>query len=1220
MSGPLRLLSAVCLAAALALAQQTGTGSIQGTVKDSTGAVIPAVRVTATHVATSRTLETTTNGVGFYLFPPLQPGNYKLSVSAPGFDAWQGELLLETGQRAVFDAVLKVAGSATQVTVEAGAAPLVNTTNATISTVLERTRIEQLPQDTRWVTMLMMKTIPGLEGGTWAPRVFGMRENAMELLRDGAELMNGSEGDGGLPPGMDSLEEFRVETNGSSAKARRPATAIFVTRAGTNDVHGTAFLVNRNSGIGVARRREDVWTKAPHLVRNEFGASLGGPVFLPKLYNGKNRSFFFFSYEGARFVTGGTITRAVPTAAMRQGDFSNLVTGNGQKYTLYDPWTTDSQTWSRQPFPNNQLPASRLSPIAKYLYSLTPMPTNDLNPLVSNNWYGPGLITRPETRFTGRFDHRLGDSDQVFVRVGDARRSIGEPQAYVPTPDNVTNRVYNNDRTTDGVFSWNHTFSPSFFSEFNASGSQHDFAFQVGDHPYDDYTTALGLPNPFGKGGFPQITNTGFNSFAASSPRGSTTRIYNFEEDLTKIHGRHTLQFGGMFRYEKLNSLPSQQQVAGAHEFNSMSTALFDPASGSQYNAAPWTGFAAANQYLGILEYYSVQFVRGPYLLRSKQFASFFQDDFKVNNRLTLNLGARWEISPPMTEKNNFLLGFNPKTHAVVTGMSLEDMYRKGFTLPGVVDSFTRIGMKFETPGEAGLPDRFIKGNYFDIYPRLGFAYRATDGNRPITIRGGYSAYGFILPTGVFDATMRSDAPTNARFENSLNSTAQSPDGLPRYYLRSVPTVIAGVNSTDVLNLNRPNGVSRGSFNHVFLDPDLPTTKAYEWNLTVEREVMDSTVARFAYIGTHQSNLDQYWNLNEAPNAYVWYATTGQPQPTGEYGGVAMRVFDQTTFGNINEYRKTGYSNGSSFQFELRRRYSKGYGYQVFYVLTNFFTSAVSANGGASARSMRDPGVFLPGAVPTDAEARNRFLNYMRDTSVPKHRLQGNWIVDLPFGQGKWLGKNAGGMLNRLIGGWQLAGNGMIRSNYISLPTNDWGTLGTPEVYGKKYKIQDCRSGTCFDGYLYYNGYIQANRINSVDKNGKPNGIMGLPADYKPSHTPIFPTPAAPIPGDPNSANYEQNYVWVKMADGSSQRASLDTGLHAWRNQFLPGIRSVDLNAALYKNVPITERLNLRVNADFFNVLNNPGLNQPDNYTGIMTTQYSAKDARVLQLAVRLSW
>jgi len=1212
-----RLISLAFLAAALAWAQ-TGTGSIQGTVKDASGAVVPGAAVTATHLATSRAFETKTNEVGFYLFPSLQMGRYKLAVSFPGMEAWEGDMLLQSGQSVSVDPTLKVGATATQVTVAGEVTPLITTTNATLGSVLERTRLEQLPLNGRYITGLILRIVPGLEGRGAAPRVFGLRENSMEYLQDGAVLANRSEGDtSGRPPGIDSIEEMQVETNNSSAKVNRPATAIFVTKAGTNDLHGAAFWTARNNSFGIARRRQEYWTKAPFLIRNEFGASLGGPVYLPKLYSGKNRTFFFFAYEATRNSQATTISTTVPTLAMRQGDFSGLRDSTGRAITIYDPWTTDSKTWQRQPYPGNRIPIARQSPLAKYLYSITPVPTNNENPLIGTNYIGPFPTTRPDHTETARVDHRISDRDQLFGRFSHGRRLVGSSTGTA-VANNVTNISYNIYYPSSGVLSWTHSFSPTLFSEFLANGSQEDYTFAIGEYG-TFFADQLGLPNPFRAPGFPGIGSTGLGTtYSASSPRASRTRVMNFDLNLTKIHGRHTFHFGGRKRYERNNNLPDQQQVCGNHQFGSASTALYDPASGTQYGATPRTGHQTANQFLGLLETYSNQFVRGMYRLRLHEYALYFQDDFKVNSRLTLNLGVRWEFEPPITEADNFITGFNTKTHAVVNGMPIEEMYRKGAAIPAVVNTFTRIGMKFETPREAGLPDRLMYSNYWDFGPRAGFAYRFSSGPRSFVLRGGYAIYGFPLPTRTFEARMRVNPPINARFEYMLNASNQSPDGLPNYHLRSVPGIIAGVNSRDVIDLSRPNAVGRGSFATSVFDPHQPTTRAHEWNLTLEREIMHSTVARLGYVGTHGARLEQYYTFNTGPNSYIWYTTTGLPLPTGEFSGVATRPFDQTTFGSIESYQKTGWSNFNGVQFEVRRQYSRGYGFQVYYVMSN----ALAAGGRSWSEDFtQTTSVFLPGAVPADFQERNRFLSYRRDTGIPKHRAHWNWIVDLPFGRGKTLGNNAGGFLDRLIGGWQIAGFGSVRSNYWSLPTGNWGYLGKVEVYGKKYPIEDCRSGTCYQGWLWYNGYIPANRINSYDAAGRPNGVMGVPANYQPAHKPIFPTPAnGGSPSDPNYPYYESNTTWVRLKDGTLQRTSLDTNLHPWRQQYLPGIRSWGLDASLFKAVRVNERFTVRVNADFFNVLNMPGLNQPDSSSGIVSTRNSANEPRNFQLTLRLQW
>src|SRR5207247_3555675 len=252
----------------------------------------------------------------------------------------------------------------------------------TLATVVERARIEQLPLNQRNIQTLLQLTVPGLEGSSSQPKVYGLRDSAMEILQDGVNLQDRNTGAiQSRPPGLDTIQEFRVETSVSSAKLDRPASAIMSTRSGTNEVHGSAFLTGRNSGFGVARQRQDFFTKAPHLVRNEFGASLGGPVFLPKLYNGKNRTFIFAAWEELRQRQASTTSSAVWTGAMRQGDFSGLIDGQNRRVTLYDPWSvTPGPTYSKTPYVNNQLPLARMSPLAKYMFGVTPLPTSNLSP------------------------------------------------------------------------------------------------------------------------------------------------------------------------------------------------------------------------------------------------------------------------------------------------------------------------------------------------------------------------------------------------------------------------------------------------------------------------------------------------------------------------------------------------------------------------------------------------------------------------------------------------------------------------------------------------------------------------------------------------------------------------------------------------------------------------------------------------------------------------
>jgi hypothetical protein len=202
-----------------------------------------------------------------------------------------------------------------------------------------------------------------------------------------------------------------------------------------------------------------------------------------------------------------------------------------------------------------------------------------------------------------------------------------------------------------------------------------------------------------------------------------------------------------------------------------------------------------------------------------------------------------------------------------------------------------------------------------------------------------------------------------------------------------------------------------------------------------------------------------------------------------------------------------------------------------------------------------------------------------------------------------------------------LAAYSTIGSRWITLPTNNWGPVGKVEVYGTKYPIQDCRSGNCIRGYLYYNGYIPANLINSYDAQGKPNGVMGVPKNYQPLTQPIWPVPANLNPSDPNAALYGTNIVYLPMKDGSQQRIAYDTGLHPLRNQYIRGPWALGgVNSSLFKVIPLTERLKLRLNIDFFNVFNMPGTPNANADTGIVSLQNSANTPRQLQWTLRLNW
>jgi hypothetical protein len=458
-----------------------------------------------------------------------------------------------------------------------------------------------------------------------------------------------------------------------------------------------------------------------------------------------------------------------------------------------------------------------------------------------------------------------------------------------------------------------------------------------------------------------------------------------------------------------------------------------------------------------------------------------------------------------------------------------------------------------------------------------------------------------------------------------VTNTALSPDGLPNYGLRTVPKYIAGVNSTnDIIDVNDTRTLARG-FSARVLPSDYTDGKVMDWNFTLEKEVMPNTVARIAYVGNHGSSQQMYVGYNDSTPAYIWYATKKTPLPTGEFANVATRPYDQTVYGTINMFSSIGWSNHTSFQFELERRYHKGIAFQAFYRIAKTLLTNRDTDGTQSGETIHSTNFYLPGAVPEDLHDRNTFLNYRLDPNTPRHQIQWNFIVDAPLGRGKRFGSNMNRVLDTVVGGWQIAGLGRWRTNWFALPTNYFDNDPHIQVYGYKYPIQDCTSGACYPGYLFWNGYIPANRINSVDSKGKPNGIEGVPSDYKPATRPLIPWGQTTLPPNaPAGTNltpfWDTNTVWIPLNNGRVQRTTYQDNLNPWRNQYVLGPNQWFQDASLFKSVTLHERVTLRFNVDFFNVFNNPNNPTSVAVTGILSTRNSGSAARVTQLGARLSW
>jgi hypothetical protein len=1250
------LFTSVCFAQSSA-----GGGTIQGTVKDTTGASIPQARLTITHTETGEVIRSSANTAGFFSTPPLKIGKYRVRVEAAGMKAWESELTLETGHIENIEPALTI-GQVTETVEVTDVIPLVTTTEPTNAHTLDAKRIEELPINGRNLNTLIEQTTPGVEqvidvnGGV---RSGGLMVYGTGFVQDGAPSNNREFGGSMNQQGLDSIGEVRVETSTSSARYNTPTSVIVSTKSGTNKIHGSLYETARNNAFGVARARQDVNLsgapyQTPKLIRNEFGGTIGGPVIFPslgingrRLYDGRNRTFFFVSREGTELRQGFTKSFTVPTVAMREGVFTGVTDTSFRAITIFDPRTSrieqigNRHITLRDPFVNNVIPRSLQSPLSKAVWGFTPLPTDSTDPIFTANLRVAvptnGLPNLSDNPLTIKIDHRVGDKDNFFIKANGGMRHTNfqgtGSTTGAPTLGGEANTTYLPMDAVTAATSWTHVFSSSFFVETNANYTWQATQTVTGAEQLD-WAKKLGLPNPLADIGFPNITSVQFmNYIEGDNRRGLHSRIFNAQQNYSWIKGTHNIQFGGGIFKESQNLLPDEGAISGSAAFNSLATAVESAVSGS--DAAPTalaqTGLDAANFFLGYAASYTVTLKRPVMHLTNKTYFGYAQDSYKVTERLTVFPGVRWDINPAFHEKNYQLNSFDVKNHAIALPQPIDYYVKQGLTSQRVVDIYKAVGVKFETTEEAGISKEIFPNNNFDIAPRLGFAYRMFDGNKQLVIRGGYGVYISPIPMRTLLAQFSSMAPFRSTFQYNPNNATYSPDGVQNYLLRYNNGVVAGVNSSGTIDLNNPSQVGRGQ-TVVGLSTELPSAKVHEWNMVLEKQVRPNLVARFTYDGKHGVHMDQLNEINPALTTYAWEATTGTVPPTGAFSTVATRAYDQNAYASVRLLQKTGMINTHQFTGQIERRFSKGLAFQGFYTLTNALRLA-----GNSFRDgiYQQPSAYLPGAIPaTDFAAINKFENYARDSSVPQHRVRWNWLYDIPFGRGKQFGGNMPKALDVVLGGWHFSGSGTVVSSWFALPTDNWGYLGKVEVYGKSRKILDCR-GTpanaktaaderCTEGYLYFNGYISKRVINSRTAGGLRNGVFGLPENYQPAALPITPWPAGGATTDPNGAQYDTNVVYLKLKDGSTQRLNYDNGgLHPWRNQYLLGPLNWNLDASFQKTITLRERLTLNMNVDLFNVTNNQGTVTPSG-EGISTLGSSYGGfgfrPRQLQLTARLKW
>ncbi len=1187
---------------------QTGLGTVRGTVTDQSAAVVPKAKVVLTNTDTGVERMTDSSELGIYYFGNVPIGQYTLTVQSAGFKKWSGNVAMEAGQTAVVDAVMQVGAPETVVEVT-GAAPVISMEGGQVSDVKDALRIHELPLNGRQVTNLFQLTA-GVEG-TAAPRVNGMKGGSVEMMLDGISLVDRFGGGmSRVQPGLDTVQEYRIETAGSGAEYSRPSTVTLVTKSGTNDIHGSAFETHRNNFGGLrARQRQDRFTRPPQYIRNEYGASAGGPIV-------KNKTFWFFAYEGQKERQSVYAETQAASDAIWNGDFSGAKDWDGNHIVMYDPLTSKADG-TRNPFPGNIIPTDRLHAIGKTMKSVSALPNDPAaDPWTDVNFRTYYPRTYDYNTYTGKIDQVFSDKDNLsgrFTRASAPTKQYGGRYGYPPPGSSNAGGTSRQDGKMYSVFArWNHVFTPTFLNELQVSG--HRWANSTGTLADDtNWANKLGFPNPFGVTGWPTIYSGDNSPFYYYGGWDSDNRkdqhmtAYQLEDNVTWIKGKHSARFGIRARKE-LNNVREMQQAQGSHSFYGDWTQLYDPA--SDYYTS-YTGSGFASMLLGLPTYLSNQYNRGYFYFRQMEFGPYFQDTWRVNSRLTLNLGVRWDKWTVYKEKYDRLVNLDLANYA--TGMQVISPHNTTMeSIPGVPSgvllSWAKRGLTWKTANEAGFPSGLLPADNNNFAPRIGAAYRLT--NRTV-LRAGFGTYYWTMPLSQILQSSRTNPPLNLRFQNDLSSVNSTQWNYAR---KVVPagTDYIGQATVDV------NGDQSGTLNGP--QPMMPwdthtwsDSMAHEWTFTFERELMTETALRLSYIGNHGGNLEQRWAWNSVESEWNYQARTGQARPSDP----TLRMLNPNWQGGASgnaALRHNGFSNSNSFQAEIERRFSKGLLFQWFYTYAHALTTTDADGSTAGTGGINSIGDGKGGGTtfvvpqnltvwgePSLSDDQLLRLGYANSSAVPAHHVRWNGVYDMPFGKGKKFGGNASGVLNQIIGGWQLSFNGDWRSGYwmgvnsgkylFGDPTLSANERLTMNIFGKKQR-------------LWFRGDFD------------PTGASGVDMAALERLVPLDRSQRVLRPIGPSF----DNKFPQQLADGTVRMTTVGDMVNWNARNFFRGPGAWNQDLSIFKTFPIRERLRLRFTADFFNALNHPTDLAPNNSTGLQDLSQQANQPRIIQFSGRVEW
>ena len=611
-----------------------------------------------------------------------------------------------------------------------------------------------------------------------------------------------------------------------------------------------------------------------------------------------------------------------------------------------------------------------------------------------------------------------------------------------------------------------------------------------------------------------------------------------------------------------------------------------------------FTGYGLASLALGLPTNLSNQYNRGYFYFQQNEIGLYAHDTWRVSSKLTLDLGVRWDKWTPYKEKYDRLVNVDLANYT--TGMQiltpgstrLEDM-------PGIPSSVLRSwaarGMTWKTANEAGAPSDLLPADNNNFGPRIGVAYRI--GSR-FVVRGGYGEYFWTMPLSQILQTSRTNPPLNLRYTNPIGNL----DGTGTSALRFAPTAdkFVGAASVDtngvVLIPGTAQAIMAWDYNN------WRDGHSREWNVTIEHEFMNNTAVRISYVGSHGSGLEQRYSLNNRESEFNYQARTGVARPAVLD---QLRVNPNWSFFAAN---KTGYSNTHSAQAQIERRFSSGLGFQWFYTFTRSMNTSDAGSSTSGNGSINDTAgspvvpenINILGSPNLTYDERLRLV-YSNSTAIPPHRMRWNAIYDLPFGKGKKFGGSASGLVNAIIGGWQLASIGDWRSgNWLSVSTTSY-------LFGDPTLSADERVKLTFNGrdqMLYFRGDFDPRLASNVDQT-KLQALVPVDRGQRVLR--------------PVGSAYD-NQVLQQLANGTTRLTSLADILNWNSRAFFLGPRAWTVDGSLFKNFDLGESKRLRFTADFFNMFNHPNDPNPNATTGLVDLSTQSNEPRIIQFSVRLSF